>query len=403
MGGGLLQLVAYGAQDVYLTGNPQITFWKVSYRRYTNFSMESIQQSLMGTPKLGQRCTCQISRNGDLIHKIYLEINTTPGTITRIANGGAYLFIDNVEVEIGGQIIDRHYSNWMFIWNKLSLPVSKFDGFNAMTKCKAADLVAADGTNGFKMTLPFEFWFCRNPGLALPLIALQYHEVKLNILFNKSSLMENGTGAIGFDIKSSAVWVDYIFLDTDERRRMAQNSHEYLIDQVQLNNFIFSLVPGNNIKSFDLTFNHPVKELVWVINDQNIASQNRFTDFLDNAGNDSKLFYLLKLNGQDRFEIRNSSYFRITQTYQHHTNIPVGAGFSITGNSSGINCYSFSIRPEDHQPSGTCNFSRNDSARLQLNAIDVIGNDDNINMNIYAVNYNILHIMNGMGGLAYSN
>lgn len=399
MGGGLLQLVAYGAQDVYLTGNPQITFWKVSYRRYTNFSMEAIQQSLTGTPKLGQRCTCQISRNGDLIHKMYLEINTTAGTIANIADGGAYLFIDNVEVEIGGQMIDRHYSNWMFIWNKLSLPASKFDGFNAMTKCNAADLVAGDGTNGFKMTVPFEFWFCRNPGLALPLIALQYHEVKLNILFNRESLMRNNANnAIGFEISSAIVWVDYIFLDTDERRRMAQNPHEYLIDQVQLNNSVFSTVTGNNIRNFDLTFNHPVKELVWNLNQSNVASPTRFTRFLDNTDNTS---YLLQLNGQDRFELRSSKYFTLTQPYQHHTNIPVGTGFSITGNISGIDCYSFSLRPEEHQPSGTCNFSRIDSARLQLQ-VDA-GGPGTANINIYAINYNVLRIMSGMGGLAYSN
>ena len=207
-------------------------------------------------------------------------------------------------------------------------------------------------------------------------------------------------GANTFNIASAVVWVDYIFLDTDERRRMAQNPHEYLIDQVQLNNSVINVVAGNNIKSLDLTFNHPVKELVWVLNQSNVPTKTRFTNFLDNGSNN--VFYLLQLNGQDRFEIRNSSYFKITQPYQHHTNIPVGTDFSISGISSGINCYSFSLRPEEHQPSGTCNFSRIDSARLQFqfNANEAPGT---ANINIYAVNYNVLRIMSGMGGLAYSN
>ena len=413
MGGGLLQLVAYGAQDVYLTGNPQITFWKVSYRRYTNFSMESIQQSLTGTPRLGQRCTCQISRNGDLIHKMYLEINTTTGVADNLADGGAFIFIDKVEVEIGGQMIDRHYGNWMYIWNKLSLSPSKFGGFNRMTRCNANDIVTGENTIGVKMTVPFEFWFCRNPGLALPLIALQYHEVKLNIFFNESSKLDSGPetmddgrvlgGANTFNIASAIVWVDYIFLDTDERRRMAQNPHEYLIDQVQLNNFTFNLNAGLNVFNCDLTFNHPVKELIWAANRSQIPSKQRFTDFLDGDVFDGLTTRVLQLNGQDRFEKRDGAYFRITQPYQHHTNVPVGFDFSLNGTfSSGINCYSFSLRPEEHQPSGTCNFSRIDSARLQTEVIQNAAMAG-LNLLIYAVNYNVLRIMSGMGGLAYSN
>ena len=385
MGGGLLQLVAYGAQDVYLTGNPQITFWKVSYRRYTNFSMEAIQQAITGTPSLGQRCSCQISRNGDLIHKMYLELNTSAGA--NIADGGAFLFIDNLEVEIGGQIIDRHYGDWMYIWNKLSLPVGKFSGFSFMT---FANQSAFDG-NTSSMLLPFEFWFCRNPGLALPLIALQYHEVRVNITFNPSNKLSNANGANTYTITSAKLWIDYIFLDTDERRRMAQNPHEYLIDQVQ---FTGENAFSNSIK---LTFNHPVKELIWVAQPADAPAMGRFNTY-NPLGT-----CLLQLNGQDRFTVRPGTYFSQTQPYQHHTNIPVNLDFSNEFgilNSSNIHVYSFSIRPEEHQPSGTCNFSRIDSAVLQLTDG---ANNNSTRVRVYAVNYNVLRIMSGMGGLAYSN
>ena len=388
MGGGLLQLVAYGAQDVYLTGNPQITFWKVSYRRYTNFSMEAIQQAITGSMNLGQRCCCQISRDGDLIHKIYLEITTSAGNPANIAHGGAYLFIDNLEVEIGGQLIDRHYGDWMYIWNKLSLPVGKFAGFSLMTLANTSSFTATENT----MVVPFEFWFCRNPGLALPLIALQYHEVKVNITFNPSSKL-SGNGANNYKITSAKLWVDYIFLDTNERRLMAQNSHEYLIDQLQ---FTGENVFSNSIK---LNFNHPIKELFWIAQSADATTQTRFNTY-NNLGT-----CVLQLNGQDRFMVRPGTYFSQTQPFQHHTNIPVNTDFSnafsatITSNSSNIHVYSFSLKPEEHQPSGTCNFSRIDTAFLELTQ----GTPASTRVRIYAVNYNILRIMSGMGGLAYSN
>ena len=510
MGGGLLQLVAYGAQDVYLTGNPQITFWKVSYRRYTNFSMETIEQSLTGTstlPTTGTaKATCTISRNGDLIGKVYVTSNTL-----FIINGSK--IINDVEIEIGGQRIDKHFNEWMSVWNELTTPASKALGLR---------ILIGDLCNPLRQTnvmIPLQFWFCRNPGLALPLIALQYHEVKLNFTWNSKA--EVGVAA------KLKVFCDYIFLDTDERRRMAQNPHEYLIDQVQTKQC------GNQSTSYELNFNHPVKELIW-------------TGFYDADCN-------LKLNGQDRFAPQPKQYFQLRQPLDHHTSIPgmnivsnlfrkngfdvippqgiisaayapnteiaantfsVGKGgdgsntlsgsnvvvtvaeavtpgmlvytirltstnvlpivgdtviVQVIGNASpannttnittiqatvtgvavggapgvtnennfsfqlntlltetpltaavitdltiismvvirpantcnliqsdAINVYSFAIRPEEHQPSGTCNFSRIDSALLKFESAVTLNN-------IYAVNYNVLRIMSGMGGLAYSN
>ena len=188
MGGGLLQLVAYVAQDVYLTGNPQITFFKVVYRRHTNFAIEAIQQTFNGTPNFGNRVTCQISRNGDLIHRMYLSVvNYYSGANASVCPYFGLRLINYVEIEIGGQKIDKHYSHWMYVWNELSLPISKKDAYKKMVG--ANDMLTTIGTTdaGANLYIPLEFWFCRNVGLALPLIALQYHEVKINIEYETAA------------------------------------------------------------------------------------------------------------------------------------------------------------------------------------------------------------------------
>ena len=401
MGGGLLQLVAYGAQDVYLTGNPQITFWKVSYRRYTNFSMEAISQDFNGTAQLGGRVSCQISRNGDLIHKMYLETSGTATITNAPCVGSAFAQIQYIEVEIGGQRIDRHYGDWMFIWNKLTLPFGKFGGFSGLTLADTAFT-----TTNQRVTVPLEFWFCRNPGLALPLIALQYHEVKINIQFNSKETISGAAATTEYQINNATLWVDYIFLDTDERRRMAQNPHEYLIDQLQFTGEeALTGVSDKSGAAVRLNFNHPVKELVWVVQIADLAtSSTRFNTF---KAMSSDLSCNLQLNGQDRFAKRNPDYFSLVQPLQSHSNVPMGTGFGTTTNNntpSNINVYSFALRPEEHQPSGTCNFSRIDSAVLNF-VYDGSGNAANAakRARVYAVNYNVLRIMSGMGGLAYSN
>jgi len=525
-----MQLVAYGAQDIYLTGNPQITFFKVVYRRHTNFSMETISQTLNGDQNnvTNGNATCTISRNGDLVYKVYVTANSSTSS-----NGSA--LVEEVELEIGGQRIDRHYKQWNDVWNELSTPESKAIALKSM-QCD----IGTGSTAVEKIQIPLNFWFCRNPGLALPLIALQYHEVKLK--FKWGSAVE----------LNPEVWCDYIYLDTDERRRFAQVSHEYLIEQLQKESY-------TQATTNKLNFNHPVKELIWV----------------SNPSSTTGIKYQLKLNGHDRFAEQPKEYFSLRQPFDYHTAVPrqnlpsaaqllqaqntlgsdsltvnqgrhadltdvaaltassvgsgtmviatlqtevaetvvtssdydftataaayataaaagqaahiftsaqalmfkvgpmqltgVGLGSSGTdtslivnvlaigpvGDGSGgalhtgdravffdrpilalggssrlqasysatfaitaaqsitldsaapsqartsqmtetINVYSFALKPEEHQPSGTCNFSRIDNAQLHVTGADGGGN-------IYAVNYNVLRIMSGMGGLAYSN
>ena len=404
MGGGLLQLVAYGAQDVYLTGNPQITFFKVVYRRHTNFALESILQTFNGNVNFGSRVTATISRNGDLINRAYLVLSSTKKCDVPYAG---LKVIKDCELEIGGQKIDKHYGEWMYIWNELSLPKGKREGYDKMVGVQGME-------EGEKYYVPLEFWFCRNVGLALPLIGLQYHEVKVNIQFDtKDNLATAAT-----DAKLSAeLWVDYVYLDTDERRKFAQSSHEYLIEQLQ---FTGRESAGSKIK---LNFNHPVKELVWVAHAPGSGATNwnhygtKDTDTGTDIGTTNQVATAkLTLNGNDRFAQRPGEYFNLIQPFQHHENVP---------DNRGINVYSFALKPEEHQPSGTLNMSRIDTATLDLTYKDVIkGNQTNPDVDgnavprndattfespkvsqvsIYAVNYNVLRILSGMGGIAYSN
>ena len=523
MAGGLMQLVAYGAQDVYLTGNPQITFWKVTYRRHTNFAMESIEQTFNGQADFGRRVTCTISRNGDLAYRTYLQITlpeigqgmaaTDSNVYARWLDFPGEQLIAQVEVEIGGQRIDRQYGDWMHIWNQLTLSSEQERGYNKMignttqltyicdpTFAAVDGPCSADGVrqvcaprNALAETtlyVPLQFWYCRNPGLALPLIALQYHEVKINLDIRnieeclwavdtldttKSKKVEN---AYKTSLAAASLYVDYIFLDTDERRRMAQNPHEYLIEQLQ---FTGDESVGSSSNKIKLNLNHPCKELIWVVQpDANVdycaslakgeplnalmgAQPFNYTDALDALPNavhafggsdavsggeqfingsglfqdpfsndivggtahsgitgpqdsgvsDAGTFVLaetaldmhcwgenpvvvakLQLNGQDRFSEREGTYFDLVQPFQHHTRAP----------DTGINVYSFALRPEEHQPSGTCNFSRIDNATLQLVLSNAtVQGVSTAKVRVYAVNYNVLRIMSGMGGLAYSN
>jgi len=559
MGGGLMQLVAYGAQDVYLTGNPQITFWKVTYRRYTNFAIESIEQTFNGQADFGRRVTCIISRNGDLAYRTYLQVtlpeinqqmkSTTGNVYARWLDFPGEQLIAQVEVEIGGQRIDRQYGDWMHIWNQLTMTSEQQRGYFKMignttqltfiTDPNFADIDGPCDSNAPRQVcaprnalpettlyIPLQFWFCTNPGLALPLIALQYHEVKINLdlrpideclwavttlTSSSGATVSTTAAAIAYNqsLVAASLYVDYVFLDTDERRRFAQNPHEYLITQLQ---FTGDESVGSSSNKIKLNFNHPCKELIWVVQpDQNVdycssllggavlyqllgAQPFNYTDALDalpnaihsyagsningpygvilssgvlsdqgadnvassftngifwnssaynngygqgfapgantpptytaggNVGtspeqgssvSDAGSFVLcetsldmhcwgqnpvvvakLQLNGQDRFSEREGTYFSWVQPYQVHTRSP----------DEGINVYSFALRPEEHQPSGTCNFSRIDNATLQLVLSNAtVEGTKTAKVRVYATNYNVLRIMSGMGGLAYSN
>jgi hypothetical protein len=461
MGGGLLQLVAYGAQDAYLTGNPHITFWKVLYKRHTNFAMEAMRVNFTGAPSYGQRVVAVVNRNADLVWKTYVEI-TLPDTTgpdlpgsegasddVYWSRGGrrrlGYLLLQQIEVEIGGQIIDRHYGEWLYLWETLTADFDTSMKLDNMLGGQYGGTVSTSLTCGGRppvLYVPLQFWFNRNPGLALPLIALQYHEVRFNITLNDATnlVTSNSSNTSANSIaraatqlpalKDMALYIDYVYLDVDERRRFAQESHEYLIDQLQYEG---QQQITTSSARLDLTLNHPVKELVWVLQDARATDCGAVTALIDTttgslATNTLPFQYAdiinrgrLQLNGQDRFDERYGDYFWKVQPYQHHT----GGAFTraivdtqvssatdaviCTSTPNPINVYSFAISPEEHQPSGTCNFSRIDNATLVFDSVTsgVAGTYPSksfpYNFRMYAVNYNIFRVMSGMGGLAYSN
>jgi len=448
MGGGLMQLVAYGAQDVYLTGNPQITFFKVVYRRHTNFSMECIQQTWSGNSIADGRCVATISRNGDLIHKMHLQldIGATNANYNNISD-----YIDYVEVEIGGQKIDRQSGAYMLAYNEVRDEIYGWGRTGHTLKQKTYGLNLDAGQSKF---IPLNFWFCKNAGLALPLIALQYHEVKvilshrLTTRFTNLADPDQDAGWAGdMNILRNTLWVDYIYLDTDERRRFAQVSHEYLIEQVQE-----QILQGGVSGDHELRFNHPVKELMWFSTFTSGGPNYKDENFLVGLSlpvvrhsDLDDVTYTLKLNGHERFSARPHTYFSRVQLYQHHSgdgslNYSGDAEEALEGGlflaarnaanyiSDSICIYSFALNPEEHQPSGTCNFSRIDSAVLNTGNIAIASSTDPklkglglanypnpdgptengrtthlLTARIVAINYNVLRIMSGMGGLAYSN
>ena len=431
MGGGLLQLVAYGAQDAYLSGNPQITFWKGLFKRHTNFAMEPFRINLAGEAAWGVKHSALIPRHADLLYSTYLEVVLPPQAVmnndqTRLG----YNLLRYVELDIGGQMIDRLYGEWLFLWDCLSSDIQTGIKLHQMVGDGASPSGAypvpssSNCINGQSnqpalpntLYIPLNFFYTRNPGAALPLIALQYHEVKINIQWQDSKFIAGDFRNASTLAKpvQAAVYIDYIYLDTEERRRMAQQSHEYLIEQTQYNEDKGLSSYANRI---DLTFNHPVKELVWVVQPTSYTNCHYATQFshyrlqpftYDIAAVASQR---LQINGQDRLDGRYGDYYNMVQPYQHHTGSPgvtyVGSGQVYNNYQPGIYMYSFALKPEEHQPSGTCNFSRIDTATLVLNLANSVtivpSSDQTYDIRVYAVNYNILRVMSGMGGLAYSN
>ncbi len=426
-----MQLVAYGAQDIYLTGQPQITFFKSVYRRHTNFAVESIQQTINGSVAPGARVSVTISRNGDLLKNLWCQYNPSllvPSALsaTALAADISHALFSQLEIEIGGQLIDRHFGLWLTVWRDLTEcnptgaqgelglagqepalnnnvsgdgPSTKYQRMAYTHQSGDADSTGSAPTEAY---VPMRFWFCRNPGLAIPLIALQYHEVKFNIQFALSSAYIFPTSATSNIANAQfAVYADYVYLDTTERRQFAQNAHEYLIDQLQYQQESGVNSVSNTIR---LNFNHPVKELVWVGTPTALTSVSSVSNVSGGAtpalitqstGSASAMQVKIILNGTDRFTARNLKYFTRNQIWDTHT------GFGATGVADSVAVYSFALRPEEHQPSGTCNFSRIDTAQLWFYGSNA---NEYINaLTIFAVNYNLLRIMSGMGGLAYSN
>jgi hypothetical protein len=412
-GGGLLQLVARGKQDVFLTGNPQITWFKMVYRRYTNFAIESMPMYFDGTPDFGKRITCLIPRRGDLLGQVILEVTlpqirlSTNQTIASYVNAIGHALIQEISIEIGEQEIDKQTGEWMEIWSNLTTTEETRFGFYDMIG-KVDGYVPPTLYGPLKLYIPLRFWFCKNPGLHLPLLALQYHPVRINLtlrplqqLFYSDELVANcdTTTVNPVSITDMQLWGDYVHLDVDERRRFVANSHEYLIEQIQ---YSPSIGLNASISSYPVRveFNNPIREFIFVIQKNVMQSYHEWFNYsslaISENGQRTDLLSsaVLQLDGQDRFEERNAGYFRLVQPWQRHTSIP---------NEDYLYVYSFALRPEDLQPTGSMNASRIDNIIWQL-TLNQATNPvrGNCSARVYATNHNVLRVVDGFGGLLFT-
>ena len=448
-GGGLLQLVATGKQDSFLTGNPQISFFKMVYRRHTNFATESQPMYFDGTPNFGQRITCLIPRRGDLLGRVYLDV-TLPllkdisNNDLSYTNSIGHALIQEITFEVGEQEIDRQTGEWMEIWTQLSTPAGQRDALNQMIGRSelytAPDIKPGSKSEGLKLLIPLQFYFCKNPGLYLPLLALQYHPIRITITlrpiqqlfwkdppilltdqqFWKPSCTINVNCTT--PIKSMMLWGEYVYLDVEERRKFVSTSHEYLIEQVQYTP-PYSVTAQQSIATVSVEFNHPIKEFMFVVQRNEMANRNEWFNYSNLAihepvpsqgtynvqdymnANEVRMDLIsnakLLLDGYDRFEKRDPIYFRLQQPYEHHTSTPV---------QSYIYNYSFALRPEDAQPTGTLNASRIDSIVWQIQMNPVLSNvllpeykqRGNCRIVVYGHNYNVFRVINGFGGLLFT-
>ena len=537
-GGGLLQLVAVGSQDCVLTGNPQITFFRTVFRRHTNFALETIRNNFVGEPNFGGRSSITISRTADLVSKSYIRVVVGGGTAMGDAKWAwvknlGHALLRSVEFTIGGQRIDYHTSDWYHMWHELTKSPALERGYDKLIGNTTELTTLAASHDQATLYIPLQFFFCRHVGQAVPLIGLQYHEVKFEISFEELNNLIISTGfapgtnvgeSLGLKILDATLECGMIYLDTDERRRFSVNAHEILIEQVQIAAIETAAVSTASSKKTLLTINHPVKELVWGVHTGRMANTSGAYQYLwyhptdldamrliatkrfvlalakysgsgSGSGNDlvlantatdtnsilpqvglsgtlltkfnnikaagvstdatvdnvailgdllslddistpvSVLFaginnnrpanghgstlydvvvkmphnfgvYMdgtvnplllanLQLNGQDRVREQDAAYYNYLQPYEHHSHTP----------ADGINVYSFAISPEEHQPSGTLNFSRIDIANL-VTTLDSaysaqIGTDSTLI--VMGLSYNILRIMSGMAGLAYNS
>ena len=448
-GGGLLQLVATGKQDLFLTGNPQISFFKMVYRRHTNFATESQPMYFDGTANFGQRITCLIPRRGDLLGRIYLDvtlpiIRDTSGTVLSYTNSIGHALIQEISFEVGEQEIDKQTGEWMEIWTQLTTPAGQRDALNEMIgrfeQYMPPNFKPGINSPGIRLLIPLQFYFCKNPGLYLPLLALQYHPIRINItlrplqqLFWKEPPLgsqQNWKPAcqINVDCTSQIVnmmlWGEYVYLDVEERRKFVSTTHEYLIEQVQYTP-PYSLTGQQTTATISVEFNHPIKEFMFVVQRDEMSNRNEWFNYSNLAINEPIPSYgsynvknymnsnaladrmdliasaKLQLDGYDRFAERAPAYFRLEQPYEHHTTTPV---------SSFIYNYSFALRPEDSQPTGAMNASRIDSIVWQIQMNPVLSNPllpdwkqrGNCHIIVYAHNYNVFRVINGFGGLLFT-
>jgi hypothetical protein len=405
MGAGtLIELIARGKQDTYLIGNPQFSYFKSVYRRCTNFSVEPIRQIFTESPDFGKRVTCMIDKKGDLLSDILLEIElpALKEYVSWVNSIGCFM-IEWVELQLGGEPIDRITGEMLDTWLELTTQLGTKNAVYSMIGKSYNNYNNSSQYKALKLLVPLPFWFCRTVERSLPLISMQYTDVKIVVQFKPFDQcwykLSNGYSPDSTPKISKANLIcNYVYLDVFERTKFAkQENFEYLIEQFQQNNSY--QVPANIINlTSRLFFNHPVKEIFWLYRSSDALNANDYYNYasVSNYGTSSLQLtepfeqIQIRYNGNDRFEQLPATFFRLYEPYRHHS----------SSSNQYIYLYSFSLDPENMQPSGTCNFSKIDNATINFSCNQNISEGM---ISIYATNYNILRIKNGMCGLMFSS
>lgn len=479
MAGGVMQLVTVGAQDQFLTGSPEISYFKMVYKRHTNFSMESIRQTFNTKPVLEASrnvFTCRINRVADLLQEVYFSYQfpdifaSDKFRFRWIENVSQYM-IYSCAVRIDTQLIDQLWGEWMDVWNELSLSTDKKGSYDKMSgnveefvnPRLLSPIVVIDNNNisysyypvgsslsspsikGRRVFIPLQFWFTKNPGLALPLIALQYQNIDITIelraagelyqIFDEESgiyispdeyrsrhlnlnvgkfnedydvngvpnhdvSLQRFMVPVNADYSYLAPSVDidaylecnFVFLDEPERKPMAGNTHDYLVERV----FRLDREGVGRQETIDLVLQNPVKEIIWITRRGDTHKYNSWSNFTNsllklpnyNILSTAKFMW----NGMERIEDKSAEYFNYIQPFQHHTRSP----------RDGIYSYSFALYPEKIQPSGSFNASTIN--KIQMYVTTTPPEDGNgYEFVIYAVYYNLFRVMAGSGGMVFAN
>ncbi len=407
MGGAVLQLVSYGKQSDYLIGNPNISFFKYVHKRHTNFAIDSIPNNFSETLDFGRKSSCTIGKHGDLITKMFLQISLPElDDVNQVSwtNELGHSIIRKVEFLIGGVVVDTIDGDWLDIYSEFHVDASKREGYREMIKYSES-FDNYTYRNKMNLFIPLHFWFTQNLGSALPLVALQYHDIVVNVYlrpFNETYFSETGANSPPeTQIINSRIYCDYIFLDTKERKDFAQKEHEYLIVQHQKNdNNIIRY--GNNSVNIELEFNHPTKAIYWTLQNKLAQKYNLWHDYSLNPEririhNPIEILSSveMKINGQDRFTEKEAEHFRLLEPMKYGSTIPRKFMYN----------YNFGVYNDKYQPSGTINFSRIDNSNMlfKFNMDTSEDQNNDIDIKIFAVNYNILRIKNGMGGVIFND
>lgn len=427
MTGGLIQLISKGYIDNFIVESPEITYFKAVFHRHTNFAIETFEDTFNNSNSFGTISECRLKDYGDLISDLMIKIelpslninnhnnhlnlictkdvgncfcfkcqNDEKKTTFSWSNAIGHVIIDYVELLIGGKSIDKHYGEWFEIWTELTQTNEKRSGYYEMIgKKEPISFGSSSFTNSMTLFLPLNFWFCRNVGHALPIVALYYEDVILRVKwadFSKCYISNNGSKYLTQPIFTSTLLIDYVFLDVEERLKFVSDKLMYIIDQVQFIESQFSKSITN--PKLDISMiNKSVKELIWTIQRTDIENdhynygihKNRL--IVKGMSNDTFKTARLILNGTERIREMKSTWFRLAQPYKYHTRVPTTYLYN----------YCFSLKPEELQPTGACNFSAYSNSYLFLNGVQI---SIDYTIKFWAVNQNILFISSGMSHIA---